>query len=199
LITGREGPSRPQPLPDDAIWGGARFFPDGQTLLVEPATPSDRLLVVDPGRAGSARQLRLEGDLPSEQVRTQLLGWVGSDKMLTAVHQATGAGTWQADADLAVLTLDLGAGTVDLAVVGHVDAGDTGSAFSYATDLLAVDIPTDESAKSVVDEPGPARDSDGARTLDPTELSDHPWLAMGAVGLAVGAALLVMTLRRKRT
>ena len=88
-----------------------------------------------------------------------------------------------------MLTLDLDAGTADVAVVGHVDAGDTGSAFSYATDLLAVDIPTDESAKSVVDEPGPARDSGGSSTLDRTGLSDHPWLALGAVGLAVGAAL----------
>ena len=147
LMTGTDGASRPQPLPDDAIWGGARFFPDGQTLLVEPASPSDRVLVVDPGRADSARQLRLEGDLPSEQVRTQLLGWVGPDKMLAAVHKATGSGTWHADADLALLTLDNDAGTADLAVVGHVDAGETGSAFSYATDLLAVDIPTDESTK----------------------------------------------------
>ena len=62
------------------------------------------------------------------------------DKMLAAVHKATGSRTWQADADLAVLTLNLNAGTADLAVVRHVDTGDTGSAFSYATDLMAVDI-----------------------------------------------------------
>ena len=147
LMAETDGAPRSQPLPDDVRWGGGQFSPDGQTLLVEPASPSDRLLVVDPGRADSARKLRLEGDLPSEQVRTQLLGWVGPDKMLAAVHKATGSGTWQADADLALLTLNLDAGTADLAVVGHVDAGDTGSAFSYATDLLAVDIPTDESAK----------------------------------------------------
>ena len=137
----KDGAPRSQPLPDDAIWGGARFFPDGEKLLVEPASPSDRVLVVDPGRADSARQLRLEGDLRSEQVRTQLLGWVDADKMLAAVHPAAGAGTWQADADLALLTLDLDGGTADLAVVGHVDAGDTDSAFSFATDLLAIDLP----------------------------------------------------------
>ena len=39
------------------------------------------------------------------------------------------------------LTLDLDAGTADVAVVGQVDAGDTGSVFSYATDLLTVDVP----------------------------------------------------------
>ena len=147
--------------------GRCRFSPDGQTLLVESAGPSDRVLAVDPGRADSARQLLLEGDLPSEQVRTELLGWVGADKMLAVVHEATGARTWQADADLALLTLDLDAGTADVAVVGHVDAGDTGSAFSYATDLLAVDIPTDEPAKPVAEEPGPARDSDDSSTWTP--------------------------------
>ncbi len=199
LMTGRDGGSRPQPLPDDAIWGAARFFPEGQTLLVESAGLSDRVLVVDPGRADSVRQLRLEGDLPSEQVRTRLLGWVGPDKVLAAVHQATGSGTWRADADLAVLALDLDAETADVAVVGHVHAGDTGSVFSSAADLMAVDISTEESAKSVADEPGPARDSDGSPTLDHTAISDHPWLAVGVVGLALGAALLVMTLRRKRT
>jgi hypothetical protein len=144
LMTGTDGASRPQPLPDDAIWGGARFFPDGQTLLVEPAVPSDRVLVVDPRRADSARQLRLNGDLAGERVKIQLLGWVGDDKVLAAVHRATGTERWQADADLALLTLDLDARTADLAVVGHVDAGDTDSTFSFATDLLAVDLHTNE-------------------------------------------------------
>ena len=97
---------------------------------------------MSPGRADSARQLLLEGDLPSEQVRTELLGWVDADQILAVVHEATDNTAWDADADLALLTLDLDAGTADVAVVGRVDAGDTGSAFSFATDLLAVDIPT---------------------------------------------------------
>ena len=196
-MTGRDGVPRPQPLPDDAIWGGARFFPDGQTLLVESAGLSDRVLAVDPGRADSARQLRLEGDLPSEQVRTQLLGWVGPDKVLAAVHQATGAGTWQADADLAVLTLDLDAGTADVAVVGHVHAGDTGSAFSFATDLLAVDIPTDEPEGPGADNPAAATEPTGTST-DHTDFSEQPWLLLGAASLVLGAALVALTLRRKR-
>ena len=70
----------------------ARFSPDGQTLLVEPTGLSDRLLAVDPGRPDSARQLRLKGDLPSDQVRTELLGWVGADKALAAVHRPPAPG-----------------------------------------------------------------------------------------------------------
>ena len=140
LMSETDGAPRSQPLPDDVRWGGGRFSPDGQTLLVEPAGLGDRVLAVNPGRADSARELELKGDLPSEQVRTRLLGWVGPDQVLAAVHQATEAGRWQADADLALLTLDLDAGTADLAVVGRVAAGDTDSAFSFATDLLAVDI-----------------------------------------------------------
>ncbi len=136
---------RPQPLPHDVVWGSGRFSPGGRTLLVEPAGLSDRILAVSPGRAGSARVLLLTGDLPSDQVRTELLGWVGPDQVLAAVHQATSAGRWRADADLALLTLDLDAGTADLSVVGQVDAGDTGSDVSYATDLLPVDISPDDS------------------------------------------------------
>ncbi len=190
--------ARSQPLPDDVRWGGGRFSTDGETLLVEPAGLSDRVLVVNPGRADSARALRLEGDLPSDQVRTDLLGWVGADKVLAAVHQATGSGTWQADADLALLTLT---STPARGPRGGRtrERGRHRQRFHFATDLLAVDLPGAESGKSVVDEPGPARDSDGSPTPDPTTISDHPWLTLGAVGLAVGAALSVMSLRRKRT
>ena len=155
LMTETDGAPRSQPLPDDIRWGGGRFSPDGRTLLVEPAGLSDRVLAVDPGRADSARQLRLKGDLPSEQVRTELLGWVGADRVLAAVHEATGAGSWEADADLALLTLDLDAGTAELTLVGRVDAGDTGSAFSFATDVLAADVPPHESTESRVDETDP--------------------------------------------
>jgi hypothetical protein len=145
LMTTEDG-ARQQSLPVAAAgWDSGRFSPDGQTLLVETAGPSDWVLAIEPGRPGSARQLLLTGDLPSDRVRTELVGWVGADEVLVAVHQADGAGTLEADADLAVLTLDLDARTADVAVVGRVDAGDTGSAFSYAHDLLAVDLPTNGS------------------------------------------------------
>ncbi len=198
LITETDGAPRSQPLPDEAAWGGGRFSPDGQTLLVEPAGLGDRVLAVDPVGNESADQLLLTGDLPSEQVRIRLLGWVGAEQVLAAVHESTEAGTWEADADLALLTLDVDAGTADLAVVGRVDAGDTGSAFSFATDLLAADIPAHESREPTADAPDPARDSESSPTLDSTSVSDHPWLVMGAVGLALCAALAVTIVRRKR-
>ncbi len=199
LMSETDGVLRSQPLPNDVRWGAGRFSPDGQTLLVEPTGLSDRLLAVDPGRPDSARQLRLEGDLPSDQVRTELLGWVSADEALAAVHQATDAGTWEADADLALLTLDLDARTADAAVVGHVDAGDTGSAFSFAPDLLAVDVPTDDAGKPVAEAPEAASGPQSPSAPDRPGLSDLPWLASGAAGLALGAALGVMILRRSRT
>lgn len=147
LITGPAGALRRQPLPDTVVWGSGRFSPDGQTFLVESAGLSDRMLAIDPSRPDSARQLRLKGDLPGEHVRTQLVGWVGAEEVLAEVHRASGAGTWEADADLALLTLNLRANTADVAVVGRVEAGDTGSTFSLATDLVAVDLATNDSGK----------------------------------------------------
>jgi len=140
---------RRQSLPHDVIWGPGRFSPDGQTLLIESARLSDHMLAVRPGRDDSIRSVHLKGDVPSRVVRTRVLGWVDDSHVLAAVHQSAGADRWQADADLALLTLDLDAGTADVAVVGGVDAGDTGSAFSVASDLLAVDIPTNDSGEPV--------------------------------------------------
>jgi hypothetical protein len=190
---------RRQSLPHDVIWGPGRFSPDGQTLLIESARLSDHMLAVRPGRDDSIRSVHLKGDVPSRVVRTRVLGWVDDTHVLAAVHQSAGADRWQADADLALLTLDLDAGTADVAVVGGVDAGDTGSAFSVATDLLAVDIPTNDSGEPVPEEHGPVPDSEHASILDRTGLSDHPWLGWAAVGLALGAAVAVMISRRKGT
>lgn len=200
LGTATGGAPRPQPLPVVAAgWGSGRFSPDGQTMLVESRGLSNRLLAMSPGRADSVRQLLLGGDLPSEQVRTELLGWVGADQILAVVHAATDNTAWSADADLALLTLDLDAGTADVAVVGRVDAGDTGSAFSYATDLLTLDIPTNASGEPKAQEPGPAKkNSEDSSTLDRTGLSE-PWQPLAAIGLALGAALAATILRRKRT
>jgi hypothetical protein len=147
LMTSTDG-AQQHPLPVSATgWGSGRFSPDGQTLLVESRGLSNRLLTRSPGQADGGRQLLLEGDLPSEQVRSQLLGWVGADQILAVVHEASDKAAWDANADLALLTLNLDAGTADAAVVGRVDAGDTGSLFSYATDLLAADIPTNDSGR----------------------------------------------------
>jgi hypothetical protein len=158
------------------------------------------MLAVQPGRDDSTRQVQLKGDVPSKHVRTQLLGWVDDSHVLAAVHQSAGADRWQADADLALLTLDLEAGTGDVAVVGSLDAGNTRSAFSFATDLVAVDIPTNDSGEPVPEGQGRVRDSEGSPSLDHrTGLSDHPWLVVGAVGLAFGAALAMVILRRKRS
>ena len=112
--------------------------------------------------------------------------------------EATDNEAWDADADLALLTLDLDDGTADVAVVGRVDSRDTGSVFSSATDLLKVDIPTNDSGEPMAQEPGPARDSAGSSTLDGKGLADQPWLPLAAIGLALGAAVAVMVLRRKR-
>ena len=114
------------------------------------------------------------------------------------MHEATGTKRWQADADLAVLTLDLDAGTANVAVVGHVNPGDTGSAFSVATDLLAVDIPTHEPEGPGADNPAAATEPTGAST-DHTDFSEHPWLLLGAASLVLGAALVALALRRKRS
>lgn len=199
LMTSTDG-AKQQPLPVAAAgWGSGRFSPDGQTLLVESRGLSNRLLTMSPGRADGWRQLLLGGDLPSEQVRTELLGWVGADKVLAVVHEATDNTAWNTDADLALLTLDLDAGTADVAVVGQVDAGDTGSAFSFATGLLTPDIPAEASGEPIAQEPGPAKNSEDSSTLDRTRLADQPWLPWAAIGLALGAALAVMGLRRKRS
>lgn len=193
------GGAQQQPLPVAAAgWGSGRFSPDGQTLLLESRGLSNRLLAMPPGRADGRRQLLLGGDLPGEQVRTELLGWVGADKVLAVVHEATDNTAWNADADLSLLTLDLDAGTADVAVVGRVDAGDPGSAFSYATDLLTLDIPTNASGEPMAREPGPAKNSEDSSTLDLTGLADQPWLPLAAIGLALGAALAAIILRRKR-
>jgi len=45
------------------------------------------LLAMSPGRADGGRQLLLEGDLPSEQLRTELLGWAGDGQILAAVQR----------------------------------------------------------------------------------------------------------------
>ena len=198
LMTGTHGAPRPHPLPDDAIWGSARFSPDGQTLLVEPAGLSDRVLAVDPGRSGGIRQLLLEGDLLSEQAKIELLGWVDTNQVLAAVHQATGPGSWEEDANLTLLTLDLDAGTAELAQVGHWDAGDTGSIFSVATDLLAGDIPTHEPERPGADDPAPATEPTRTSTGH-TDFSEQPWLLLGAASLVLGAALVALALRRKRS
>ena len=105
------------------------------------------MLAIDPGRPDGARQLLLKGDLSSEQVRIELVGWVDADEVLAAVHRASGAGTWEAEADLALLTLNLDADTADVELVGRVDAGDTGSAFSFATDLVRVALATNDSGR----------------------------------------------------
>ena len=136
------------------------------------------MLAVNPGRADSTRQLLLKGDLPSDQVKTELLGWVAADQVLAAVHQASGTKGWQADADLAVLTLDLDAGTADTTVVGHVNPGDTGSIVSVATDQLAVDIPRLESEKPGAADPAAATEPTGTSTGHP-DFSEQPWLLLG--------------------
>jgi hypothetical protein len=183
LMTSTDG-ARPQPLPvGTAGWGSGRFSPDGQTLLLEPAGLDDRILAIDPGRPDSARQLLLKGELPSDSVRTELVGWVGTDQALATVHQASGTGSWEGDADLALLNLDLDARTADVTVVGRVDTGDTGSAFSLAGDLLAVDLSANDSESPMAEAPGPAKDSAGSSALDRTGLSDHPWPALAALGL----------------
>jgi hypothetical protein len=184
-------------IPDDVVWAGARFSADGQTLLVELTGLSDEVLAFDPDRPQKARPLLLEGDLPSDQVKTDLLGWIASDQVLATVHEASGTKRWQADADLAVLTLDLDAGTANVAVVGHVNPGDTGSAFSVATELLAVDIPTNHSRGPRADDPAAGTEPTGTST-DHTDSSEQPWLLLGAATLVLGAALVARALRRKR-
>ena len=199
LMTSTDG-AQQQPLPVVAAgWGSGRFSLDGQTLLVESRGLSNRLLAMSPGRADGRRQLLLGGDLPSEEVRTELLGWVGADQVLAVVHEATDNAAWKADADLALLTLDLDAGTADVAVVGRVNAGDTGSAFSYATDLLTLDLSTNASGEQRDQEPGPAKNSEDSSTLDLKGLADRPWQPLAAIGLVVGAALAAMIVRRKHT
>jgi hypothetical protein len=200
LMIGGHRVPRPHPLPEVAIWGSGRFSPDGQMLLVEPAGRSDRVLAVVPSRADRARQFPLTGDLPSEQVRIELLGWVDPDHVVAAVHQASGARQWQPDADLALLTLDLDTETADLTVIGRLDAVETFSAFSIATDPLAIDIPIDESEKPGANNPAAATDPTETSTSGQTRLTDRPWLAPAAAAIVfVAAALGVMILRRKRT
>lgn len=130
-----------QQLPDDIVWGAGRFSADGETLLIEPAGLDDQVLVCVPGRPAQNRPLSLAGDLPSDRVKVDVQGWLADDEVLALVHEAAGSDEWQADADLAVLTLDLDAGTAKVAVVGHLDAVDSGNVFSLASDLIAARVP----------------------------------------------------------
>jgi hypothetical protein len=142
-VVGPPGAARPQRLPADVVWGNGRFSLDGSTFLVEPAGPGDRLLALDPSRSSGTRQLLLTGDLSGEQAGIEILGWVDTD-VVVAVVQESDAPEPDADAHLALLTLDLDARTADVAVVGRVNAGDTGSVFSYAIDLLGRNLPSEE-------------------------------------------------------
>jgi hypothetical protein len=191
-------PRRPHPLPDNIIWRTGRFSPDGRFLLVEPAGLTDQVLAIDLGRVDRDRPLQLEGDLPSNQVRIELLGWVGANQAMAAVHRATGDQSWQPNADLARLTINLQARTADLDNVGEVGAGDTGSAFDYATDVLAADIPSDEPGQQTLGRPSPAQDTKGSSTVNSAEPFEHIWLVIGVTILILGGVMAVMV-RRKRT
>src|SRR5215207_8664472 len=155
-------PRRPHPLPDNVIWRTGRFSPDGTFLLVEPAGLTDQVLAIDLGRVDRDGPLQLHGDLPSHEVRIELLGWVGAGQVMAVVHRATGDQSWESDADLALLTPNFDSGTAELDKVGQIGAGDTGSAFVYATDVLAADIPADEPAEQTLGRPSPAEETKGS-------------------------------------
>jgi len=202
------------PLPGDASWNVGRFTPDGRRILLQPdGVGAGLLLVTDiaPGATGPAPKatavvipLPLDSADWPDGARIDVLGWVGPDHALAMINRGTAADTWEPGGELVLVdvssvTRTTVAGTpVDLDVVGHIEPGDPGSTYSFATDFATVDAPTqdfDNSSSPQASDPSrhgahPSQDhNDG----DTTRL-----MAFTAAGLIVVAAISLVLARSRR-
>ena len=212
----------PFPLAGEAEWDVGRMTPDGRHLLLRPdGVGAGLLLVTDsesnplshnwrsqnrrPGRY-SATPLPLDTAAWPDGAKIDVLGWVGPDHALALINRGTSAYTWEPVADLALVDVTSAADApledtpISLQVVGHVDAGDPGSTYSFATDYATVEAPT-----QVFDLATPAQqshpDTTGALTSGDSDSGDTTRVPV-YTGIVLCLVLLFTALlvrrRRKR-
>ena len=207
----------PFPLPGEAEWDVGRMTPDGRRVLLQPVgVGAGLLLVTDSGRDPlshnprpfgrySATPLPLDSAQWPDGAKIDVLGWVGPDHVLAMVNRGTGSDTWEPEGDLALVDVSSAAETtseetpISLEVVGHVEAGDPGSTYSFATDYATVEAPTqnfDEATPSPQSNP----DANGALTsvdsADSDDASPSRLLVYAGIGLAVVLLLAALLVHR---
>jgi hypothetical protein len=136
--------------------------------------------------------------------KIDVLGWVGPDHALAMISRGTGPDTWKPDADLALVAVNSAAGpsvdatTVDLQVVGHVEPGDPGSTYSFATDLATADAPTQHFDNGSPDQSRPS--TVGAlRSHDRGDGGSSHLVAFTAAGLVLLATVALIVARTRRS
>jgi hypothetical protein len=143
------------PIPGDAPWTVGRFRPDGRRILLQPDGVGDGLLLVTDSNPAPYEALREDerrydvtllplnsADWPNG-ARIDVLGWVGPNHALARFNRGTGPDTWELGGDLVLVDISAG-DPVAPKIVGHVEAGDPGSTYTFATDFATLDAPTQD-------------------------------------------------------
>jgi hypothetical protein len=200
-------------LPETAAdWAVGRFTPDGHRILLQPdGVGTGLVLVTDhsrgthPWRAeGQVTLLPLDSADWPDGAKIDVLGWVGPGHALAMVNRGSGPDTWEPGGELVLVDVSsvaagsAGDTTVDLQVVGHVEAGDPAGIYSFATDFATVDAPTQDfdnpSAPETADpSPDGALPSQDRADGDATRL-----MAFTAACLVLLAAVSVVLARSRR-
>jgi hypothetical protein len=153
---------------------------------------------------GAVTPLPLDSADWPDGAKIDVLGWAGPDHALATITRATGPDTWKPDADLALLAINSAADpsvedtTVDLQVVGHVEPGDAGSTYSFATDLATADEPTQHSDNGSPEKSDPST-AGALRSHDSGDGGTTPLVAFTAAGLVLLATVSLMVARSRRS
>ena len=115
-------------------WGSGAFATSRRALL-GPLGVGDSLLDVDLQTRRQVELRVLDAEQWPEGATIELLGTTGPDAAIASVHRVTD-GKVADDADLVLLDLSRSDNEPVATVVGHV-TDTSGSAFSFATDLVA--------------------------------------------------------------
>ena len=133
---------------DVAGLSSGRFSSDGPWLAMAGDGLESGISLVDTTSGAVSTAPLPQGRYPYGTA-VDLLAWTGERQVLAMLRAGTGPTTLGPVADLALLTLTPGPGEpaaavrrLDADVVGQVEIGQTGSAFSFATDLLSAATPT---------------------------------------------------------
>jgi hypothetical protein len=125
-----------------------RYASDGPWLAMAGDGLESGISLVDT-RSGAVSSAPLPQGRYPYGTEVDLLAWTGERQVLAMLRAGTGPTTLGPVADLALLTLTPGPAEpaaavrrLDADVVGQVEIGQTGSAFSFATDLLSAATPT---------------------------------------------------------